>query len=240
MSASLNHLFVLPALTWTGALTNANWRWCFAINLPICLAAILLIIFVLRKELLGPQPLPGLDEQGDLGRVARFGARVATIDSGGQLLFLFGFGLIILAFTWAGVTYDWNTAAVLVSLVGGIALVCLFIFYERLMFPGRILARKWPYQKPMVSWKLLITKDTGLLFYINFATGAAMYAVLYFCNLYFTLCKVRLPRLSPPLAVTLTVLSRQGFGPAKAGQQLLYYTPGLGGEQLCRRGEVTV
>ena len=181
-------------LTKTGALTNVNWRWCFAINLPICLVAIILILFMLRKELLGPQPLPGLDEQGSAGRINRLGARLLTIDTGGQLLFLFGFGLIILAFTWAGVTYDWNTAAVLSPLILGVAAVCLFIVYERFMAPGRALARKWPSQKSMVSWKLLITKDTGLLFYINFATGAAMYSVLYFCNLYFTICRVRCSR----------------------------------------------
>jgi hypothetical protein len=132
---------------------------------------------LLRKELLGPQPLPGLDEQGESGRRARLGARLMTIDVGGQLLFLFGFGLMILAFTWAGATYTWNSAAVLTSLIVGIALACVFVFYERLMTPGNTLARRWPWQKPMISWKLLTAKDIGLLFYINFATGAAMYAV---------------------------------------------------------------
>lgn len=168
-----------------------NWRWCFAINLPICLAANLIIFTILRKELLGPQPLAGLDGQGASGRGARLAARLLTIDAGGQLLFLSGFGLMILGLTWAGVSYEWGTAAVLVPLVLGGVLAGLFIEYERLMAPGRTLARRWPLQQAMVTWKLVVTKDTGLLFYINFATGAAMYAVLYFCNLYFTLCKVR-------------------------------------------------
>ncbi len=177
-----------------------------------------LIFFVLRSELLGPQPLPGLDELGESARLARLSRRITTIDAGGQLLFLFGFGFIILALTWGGVTYEWNTAAVLAPLCFGVGLVSLFVCYESLMAPGRALASKWPSQKSMVPWKLLVTKDVGLLFYINFATGAAMYSVslssahavcgdrvrltwegaggrgdvkvLYFCNLYFTMVKV--------------------------------------------------
>ncbi len=116
---------------------------------------------------------------------------------------------MILGFTWAGATYDWNTAAVLTPLCLGIVLVSLFLYYESLMAPGKALARRWPSQKSMVPWKLLVTKDIGLLFYINFATGAAMYSVsvrssgdglmansdevLYFCNLYFTMVKVCVP-----------------------------------------------
>jgi len=100
-----------------------------------------------------------------------------TIDAGGQVLFLFGFGLIILALTWAGATYDWNTAAVLAPLCIGVLLASVFIYYESLMAPGKRLALLWPYQKAMIAWNVLTTKDTGLLFYINFATGAAMYSV---------------------------------------------------------------
>lgn len=191
-----------------------NWRWCFAINLPICLAAIILILAVLRKELLGPQPLAGLDERGGSGTAALVGARITTIDAGGQLLFLFGFGLMILAFTWAGVMYEWTTAAVLVPLILGVALAVLFVVYERLMAPGRALARRWPFQKAMVTWKLLVTKDTGLLFYINFATGAAMYSVLYFCNLYFTLCKVRRCPFRASV-ISLTAFRTRGSAPRK-------------------------
>ncbi|CAK7211588.1 hypothetical protein SEUCBS140593_001222 [Sporothrix eucalyptigena] len=215
-----------------GALTNVNWRWCFAINLPICVAALALIYVVLRPELLGPQPLapppdppPPQSSSGyfeppsvrsgpsrpratpqPTARSNTMSSRFASIDVGGQLLFLFGLGLLILALTWAGATYGWGTAAVLVPLCVGLALVTAFVGYEHLMAPGRWLARKWPHQKPMLPWTLLGSKDIGLLFYINFATGAAMYSVLYFCNLYFTML----------------------YGPTYAGTQLLYYTPGLG------------
>jgi len=35
-----------------GFLTQTSWRWCFAVNLPITVIAIPLVVFLLRKELL--------------------------------------------------------------------------------------------------------------------------------------------------------------------------------------------
>jgi hypothetical protein len=100
-----------------------------------------------------------------------------TIDIGGQLLFLFGFGLLILAFTWSGATYDWNSAYVLVPLVLGTIISCSFVYWEFLMAPGKKLSQLWPWQKSMIPWDLIASKDIGLLFYTSFATGMAMYSV---------------------------------------------------------------
>ncbi|KAI6354597.1 hypothetical protein MCOR25_008541 [Pyricularia grisea] len=212
-----------------GYLTTSAWRWCFAINLPICVVAVALIFLVLRKHLLGPiaivpqdgeniqqqqQHQPDANEEGlqmprnNQSRLSRFYARLMTVDVGGQLLFLFGFGLVVLAMTWAGATYAWNSAAVLTPLLVGVALVVGFIFWERLMAPAGVLALRFPRQKAMLPWDILKNKDVGLLCFINFATGAAMYSVLYFCSIYFTMVKL--------------------YNSGQAGVQLLYYTPGLG------------
>ncbi|KAH8907081.1 MFS general substrate transporter [Coniochaeta sp. PMI_546] len=191
-----------------GYLTNTNWRWCFAINLPVCVAALILIFVLLRKELLGPQPIASVDGVAETGRRARFSKRIMTIDAGGQLLFLFGFGLLVLALTWAGATYSWDSAYVLAPLCIGAVLIGVFGYYERLMAPDGALSRRWPIQKAMVPWKLIANRDIGLMFYITFCTGAAMYSVLYFVSLYFTMVKQ--------------------YTASDAGVQLLYYTPGLG------------
>jgi len=94
-----------------GYLTNKSWRWCFGINLPVAVAGIFLVFFVLRPELLGPQPIPELlsrnGESGQGNPKYRLKARLSTIDFGGQLLFVIGIGLLILALTWGGATYTW-------------------------------------------------------------------------------------------------------------------------------------
>ncbi|KAI1381540.1 MFS general substrate transporter [Hypoxylon crocopeplum] len=190
-----------------GYLTAANWRWCFGINLPIAFVGVLIIFFFLRKDLLGPQAIPELDEY-QTGRRERLVRRISSIDIGGQLLFLFGFGLIILGLTWAGATYDWNHPAVLVPLIVGALMVCSWLYYEYSMASGGVLSQKLSFQRPMLPWKVVRNRNISLLCYINFATGMAMYSVLYFVDIYFTIVK--------------------GYMSDKAGVQLLFYTPGLG------------
>ncbi|KAM0440773.1 hypothetical protein ACHAPT_000074 [Fusarium lateritium] len=197
-----------------GYLTNADWRWCFAINLPIAVLALIIIFFLLRKELLGPQPIPELNETAETGRRTKFIARLKTVDVGGQLLFIFGFGLIILAMTWGGATYPWGSAAVIVPLVLGVICAGAFLYWEYLLAPGNTMAEKLPWQRAMIPWDLISNKDIGLLFYCECATGMGMYAVLYFCNIYF--------------------IAVRGYKPDEAGVQLLYFVPGLGvGVFLC-------
>ncbi|KAF7545197.1 hypothetical protein G7046_g9617 [Stylonectria norvegica] len=197
-----------------GYLTRASWRWCFAINLPIGVVALVVTFFMLRKILLGPQPIPELNETPETGSRTKLTARIKTIDAGGQLLFIFGFGLIILALTWGGASYPWDSAAVIVPLIFGLAFSAMFLYYEYLMGPGNALAIRMPWQRAMIPWALISHRDIGLLFYCECITGMGMYAVLYFCNIYFIAVK--------------------GDSSDKAGLYLLYFTPGLGvGVFLC-------
>jgi MFS family permease len=167
-----------------GYLSSTNWRWCFGINLPIGAVALLAIFLVLRKELLGPQPIPELGEMVGSSRRTKFAARLQTIDIGGQVLFLLGFGLIVLALTWGGVTYAWDSAPVLVSLMVGVLLSTAFFIWERMLSPGRILSSKLPKQRPMIPWAMVTNRDVGIIFYNEIATGMALFSVgMYFVSL---------------------------------------------------------
>lgn len=136
-----------------------------------------------------------------------FITRLSTLDFGGQFLFLFGMGLFILAITWAGAYYPWSDAKVIVPLVLGSLLVILFLVWEYLMMPGSALALRYPYRRAMLPFNLILSRNSGLLMYINFITGMAMYAVFYFVDIYFAL-----------------VLQ---FSSSEGGKNLLYYIPGL-------------
>jgi MFS family permease len=195
-----------------GYLTSTSWRWCFAINLPIGVVAMIVVVFVLRKELQGPQQLPQPEDRDMSTGPRRFVARLLTIDYGGQMLFLWGFGLLILALTWAGGNYSWKSAAVLAPIIIGGILAIAWAVYERSMVPGSTMARALPRQKAMVPWELLSQRDIGLLFLVNFSIGVSMFAVMYFMDLYFALVEKR--------------------SSSNAGISLLFFLPGLAGE-LC-------
>lgn len=190
-----------------GYLTQASWRWCFAINLPIGAVSVLLVAFLLRKELIGPQPLPELAGTDTGSSGGRFLARISTIDFVGQLLFLFGIGLLLLAFTWGGSTYPWGSAAVLAPLIVGAVLTVAWLWFERSMTNGRTMSRIFSRQRAMMPWELLSQRDNCLVFLITFAGGMAMFAAMYFMDLYFTFVA--------------------GKSPSDAGIGLLFYMPGL-------------
>jgi MFS family permease len=195
-----------------GYLTQASWRWCFAINLPIALASIFLVAILLRKELVGPQPLPELVEAAESNRRGRVFARLGTIDVGGQMLFLWGLGLLLLALTWGGSTYSWSSAAVLAPLVIGSVMAVAWAIYERSLSPGQTMSRVFPRHRAMMPWDVLSQRDNLLIFLINFGGGMAMFAVIYFSDLYFTLVEMK--------------------SSSEAGLALLFYMPGLSGKQL--------
>lgn len=104
-------------------------------------------------------------------------ARLKSIDLGGQVLFLFGFGLIILGLTWGGATYPWASAAVIVSLVLGAIMLAAFFYWENLFADGNLLFEKWPWQRPMMPWDMITNRDIGLLFYTEVGNGIGMFAV---------------------------------------------------------------
>jgi hypothetical protein len=151
----------------------------------------------------------GIDDTTETNRRICYAARLKSIDMGGQVFFLFGFGLIILGLTWGGATYPWESAAVIVSLVIGGIIIAAFFYWESLFFEGKVLSERWPWQRPMIPWNMVTSRDIGVLFYTEVGNGIGMFAVLYFCNIYF--------------------ISVKDYQADKAGLQLLYFTPGLGG-----------
>ncbi|EPS36487.1 hypothetical protein H072_9999 [Dactylellina haptotyla CBS 200.50] len=193
-----------------GYLTAVDWRWCFWINLPMAAISHVAVFFVMRKELLGPQPQIVTDEHGNTMSIERYGflEKLSVIDYGGITIFITGACLFILGLLWGGADYHWTSAAVLVPLIVGILLIICFFYYEHLMEPGNAMAKVFPNQTAMLPWSLLRKRDIGVLSYLNFTTGMALFSAFYFVSVYFTIV--------------------EGYPAWRAGVQLLYYTPGLG------------
>lgn len=153
-----------------GYLTSSSWRWIFVINIPLGLLGMVGTHFLLRPELLGPKPIIRWDGVED-DRPPTFLRRLATIDVGGQFLFLFGVGMVLLAITWGGSYYVWHDIRVLAPLIIGVALVACFLVWEYHMAPGRYLSTRFPFRKAMIPLNVLATRNAGIIIYINFITG---------------------------------------------------------------------
>ncbi|KAH8731040.1 major facilitator superfamily domain-containing protein [Phaeosphaeriaceae sp. PMI808] len=187
-----------------GYLADASWRYLFVLPVGVAVLSIVLIYFFMRPELVRGRASAATGESRRLGYIN--GLRI--IDWPGMVMFIFGVGAIILAIQWGGTSYAWDAPATIAPFVVGGVLCIAFFFYEYLLGPGRLIARIFPNQVPMIPSTLFRKKDTSLLMIINFSAGISLVSAFYFISIYWELA--------------------EGFSPSQAGIQLLYYTPGLG------------
>nr|KAK5442289.1 hypothetical protein LTR18_006142 [Exophiala xenobiotica] len=189
-----------------GYITNANWRYCFVLCTGLSVMSFC-TIFLLRGDL-KPGKISLSRPAPSQTRLQALVSGLSTLDIGGITLFILGVGLVILGTAWGGSTFAWKSGAVISSLILGALLILLFLAYETLLSPGRILNRHFPKTVPMIPSSVLSAKDVKLVCFIAAATGSALYSVFYFIGIYFTLV--------------------ESYTSSHAGTQLLYYVPGLG------------
>jgi EmrB/QacA subfamily drug resistance transporter len=89
---------------------NLTWRWVFYVNLPLGLAALLVLIFL----------MPSLQAKD----------RRVTIDYIGCTLIALGTVPLLLGFTWAGTTYPWLSWQILGLISGSVCVLGAFLLYE--------------------------------------------------------------------------------------------------------------
>ena len=94
-----------------GTLTDAaSWRWIFFINLPLGAIALVVVLRTMR---------------------APATVRAHTIDYLGAAVLSVAITCLLLACTWGGTTYPWDSAQVLVTGLGGLVLAVVFVAIER-------------------------------------------------------------------------------------------------------------
>jgi EmrB/QacA subfamily drug resistance transporter len=91
----------------------STWRWVFYVNLPVGIAAMLVLIFL----------MPTL----------RGKAQKVSIDYTGAALLVLGTVPLLLGFTWAGVQYAWNSPQIIGLFVGSVAVLAGFVVYEAVL-----------------------------------------------------------------------------------------------------------
>lgn len=107
-----------------GVFAQTNWRWCFGINLPICIVALVLMWFWLQLNSGKTDPAPSSTENSVLRRIGR-------VDYLGIILLTASVVLILCSLTLAGTVYSWSDPTIVVALVGGFSGIIAFIFWQR-------------------------------------------------------------------------------------------------------------
>ncbi|KAF5370860.1 hypothetical protein D9758_001993 [Tetrapyrgos nigripes] len=211
-------LFILYAIGYSvgpvigGFLTAVSFRWIFAINLPATVLGMILAFFFLRKKTKAGQPpkhLPvGYKEQETLF------SKALRVDWIGTIVFVGAGILILLALNW-GSTEEWRSAKVIVSFVIGGLLFIAFVFWEYILMQHELQntsSSKLFWAEPMIPLQLFRNYDTCALQVISFVGGMIMLTMMYF------------------IAIFMTIVS--GLSAQRAGVQLVYFAPGMGGGTL--------
>lgn len=146
-----------------GAFTDkVSWRWCFYINLPIgAISAIIILIFFKTPAAASPQK-------------ATLREKLLHLDPLGAMLVMAFVVCYLLAVQDGGSKYSWNSAREIGLLIGGGALVGIFVLWE------------W-YQKDTAMFPFRLAKQRVYIVetVFSFFYSGAYYLVLYYLPIYF-------------------------------------------------------
>ncbi|KAJ4315562.1 dynein heavy chain [Neodidymelliopsis sp. IMI 364377] len=142
--------------------TGVTWRWCFYLNIPICVPIIVLLLLFLRiPKHIKPAPATWIEI-------------LLNLDIPGFFLLLASLVCLTLALQWGGQTKAWNDGSVIATLV-------LWI-----LFTAGFMTTEW-FQGSRAMAPLSILKDrmtwSNVLFCL--ISYAALYQVMFYLPIYF-------------------------------------------------------
>lgn len=146
-----------------GAFTsNVSWRWCFYINLPIGgLSAAIILLFFKTPARAKPVDAP-LRE------------KLLQMDPVGTILIMGGVIAYILALQYGGQSYSWNSATVIGLLVGFVAILTAFGFWEA--YNG---------ERAMVIPRLMKQRTVWVNAFYAFFLASSYFIIIYYLPIYF-------------------------------------------------------
>ena len=136
---------------------NASWRWVFYVNLPVGIAALLVLIFLMP-------PLRGRNT----GKV--------SIDYLGAFFLIAGTVPLLLGFTWAGSQYAWLSWQIISLFAAAIVFLTVFILFE-----ARLERRN---AQPIIDPSLFKNRIFSVSVLITMITSMAMFGSILFLPLY--------------------------------------------------------
>ncbi|KAJ7273601.1 major facilitator superfamily domain-containing protein [Mycena haematopus] len=198
-----------------GYLLESSFRWIFGINLPACAVAIVLCFLLLRGKVKAGQANSNLPSSSSPNSGIGKLRSLARMDWFGAILFIAGGILILLALNW-GSTNEWKSARVIACFVVGGVLMIIFILWQNVLQSrvdsGAATASRKLRSRPMIPMEVFRSYDNCVVQYASLTSGMVMLVMFYF------------------IAIFMTIVNQ--LSPAKAGIQLIYFAPGMGGGSL--------
>ncbi|PSN74827.1 MFS general substrate transporter [Corynespora cassiicola Philippines] len=145
-----------------GALADADWRWIFYLNIPICGVALGAILLFMRVK---------------YTRSASWKHALARVDYLGNLIFIPSIIAILFGLVMGGVQYPWSSWRVILPLVLGV--LGWIGFHVQQMFCS----------EPSVPARLFANRTSAIAFVLTFLSSVIVQAISYFMPVYFQAVK---------------------------------------------------
>ncbi|KAK4176336.1 putative transporter [Triangularia setosa] len=194
-----------------GVFATMNWRWCFGINIPICLVALILMWFWLKLN------------NGNPSRTwEELRYKVSQVDFLGITVLTASVIVLLFAFTSAGTVNSWNSSVIAVSLTAGCLGIVAFAFWER--------SDKCSH--PIMAPHVFSNRTTVAAFAITVIHGFITYGFQFYLPPFFQVILGSSPTQSGvlilPCTLTIVILAALG-GPllAKFGRYRLMHRVGF-------------
>ncbi|KAH7908664.1 iron permease [Hygrophoropsis aurantiaca] len=146
---------------------DVTWRWLFYLNLPLCGIALIIVAFFMRLR----KP-PSMSLRTSL----------LALDWIGNTLIIGGTTSCLIALTWAGVTYSWQSFQIIVPLVIGLVALAAALLYETCYA-----------SHPTVPRSILSNRTSLSGYFGTFLHGAVSILVFFYLPIYFQAAKLASP-----------------------------------------------
>ena len=139
---------------------NTTWRWVFFLNIPVgCVSLALLFVFL----------------KVNAASTTTLRAKVKQIDYGGNVIFITGVSIILVALAYGGTLWPWYSYQTIVSLVFGVFALVAFVLYE---------GSNWCI-RPTIPLRLFMNRTSVAAFVLTFLHSLLTLLVIYFLPVYF-------------------------------------------------------
>ncbi|KAI1405346.1 MFS general substrate transporter [Hypoxylon fuscum] len=163
-----------------GALAQANWRWIFWMNLPVCGLALAALLFFMRVKTGGPVsvvPGPPSDQSGQRKHLQIMGGRLKRLDYLGNALFTLSMIALLFGLVEGGTVHPWSSWRIILPLVLGV--VGWIAFHVQQHFATH----------PSVPARLFANRTSATAYLLTFLTSVLVQALAYFLPIYFQAVK---------------------------------------------------